>query len=555
MFLDRKATCIQRAWKSHKSVGTFWKLRRAVVYAQNRYRSKLAFRELCRLRREARDLPKVAAERDQLKEEMERLKKELELEKKRTEMTRQELRQEKAEEVVGMRDEIRRLNEELTIANGKRSPTKSETDNLKFLIQEVRNKEEQLESLRSELDCLRSAADSFSIQSVTVENTTMKGSSDESISLPFSAKKSSPIRSDVSLLDSLAELGHTETPTIGRAVEGLSTSIQENDDFSEHKEDETGMNTSSSNPKKLFPTSSNAALLSPPRQQKSEAFYSLHGGAVDLKREGEELRHLHNSIRQGNMVLFNRILEQSSDACVLINETDKYGRTALHLAAISANEEVASTLVSKGAFANAQDEDGETPLHLSESATIAEFLLRKGGASPNVPNIDGITALHLAVQRRDLDLVRTLLRYGADVNVQDNIRWFSALHLIALPATKRDMDENSDSDVRHRIAQLLAKSMNSPGRPDLNDQDREGNTPLHYAVQLESQDACDLVGVFLEQGADPNVCNERNQAALHLLCHNTRLRELDLFQEAIEKMLSNGADPNLQSLTAVLHFT
>jgi len=555
MFLDRKATCIQRSWKNYKSTRSFRRLRRAVIFAQTRFRGKLAFRELCRLRREAKDLSNVAAERDKFKEEMSRLKKELELEKERSEMTRKELRKEKADEVKQLREEMIRLQQELAIANVKRSPTKSETDNLKFLVQEVRNKEELLDSLRNELDGMRSANDSFSIQSVTLENTTMRGLSDESVSMCFSNKKCSPIRSDVSLLDSMAEqhLHHEaeqpSTPTVGRVVEGLR--IQETDENSEHKEEEyptlSGAGTSTTSPESLsqddFKPHSEPVLP----QQNREPMFSYHGAAVDIDGDEEELRHLHNSIRQGSMQLFTKILEQTSDSCVLVNKGDRYGRTALHLAAIASNQEIASTLISLGAISNSQDEDGETPLHLSESPDVTEFLLRKGGANPNIPNVDGITALHLAVQRRDLDTVRSLVRSGADVNNADNIRWFSALHLIALPA-RNEVEESLDSDVRHRIAQLLAGSHGTV-RPDLNDQDREGNTPLHYAVQLETPDACDLVGVFLEQGADPNICNERNQGSLHLLCHNMRLRDLDVFHKTLHKMLSHGCDPNLKSLT------
>ncbi|KAL7574803.1 hypothetical protein ACA910_010647 [Epithemia clementina (nom. ined.)] len=499
LFLDRKAASIQRAWKMHRSTWAFRKLRRAVVFAQARVRGRAAFRELCRLRRDAKDLSNVLAERDKYKEEMARLKEELEREKERSALTREEMRKEKASEVENMRNEIKRLQEELAMSHGKRSPTKSETENLKFLIEEVRMKEEQLDSLRNELDCLRSATDSFSIHSLTLEGLAIKCSPDENQN---HLKKSSPVRSDVSLLDSMDE--HQVRDCVGRSP-----------------------------------------ALNDGHLQQSIGF----GGVVaeDPQRFEEEIRHLHNSIRQGNMHLFSRILEQTSNACSLINEGDRYGRTALHLAAITSNAEVASILVESGAAVNAQDEDGETPLHLSESTEITELLLRKGGANPNIPNIDGITALHLAVQRRDVDAVRSLIRSGADVNNADNIRWFTALHLIALPA-RNESDERGESDERYRIAQLLTGSHGMVA-PDLNDQDREGNTPLHYAVQIETKDACNIVRVLLERGADPNICNERNQGPLHLLCHNMQLRNRGALHETLRNMLSNGADANLQSLT------
>jgi len=218
----------------------------------------------------------------------------------------------------------------------------------------------------------------------------------------------------------------------------------------------------------------------------------------------------------------------------------------MHLAALTADLDIARRLISKGAVVNAQDDDGETPLHLSESAAMTELLLTQGKANPNIPNVDGICALHLSVQRRDIDSVRALVMNGANVNNADNIRWFTALHLISLPA-RNESDEN-DGDTKCRIAQLLTGDYGHTV-PDVNYQDSEGNSPLHYAVQLESDDACDLVNIFLDKDANPNLCNARDQVPLHLLCHNEKLRRQRNYQEILHSLLLHGADPSIQSLT------
>jgi len=260
----------------------------------------------------------------------------------------------------------------------------------------------------------------------------------------------------------------------------------------------------------------------------------------------QEVRYLHNAIRQCNPKLVHQILDQTGNTCGLVNLGNQQGKTALHVAAQTRKLPLAilALLLEHGAVVNAQDADGETPLHLSESTSMIKMLLDKGRANPNIPNVDGICALHLAVQRRDADTVQALLRHNARVDTADHVRWMNPLHLIVLPARVK-LEVNG---VWLRIANMLCTQFGQH-KPDLDFQDREGNTPLHYAVQLETGEAFSLTRIFLEKGADPNMKNERNQSPLHLLCHNQELRRLDTFHDIVQSMLAHGACPNATSLT------
>ena len=509
IFLDNKVSILQRAWKRYSSKRTFRKIRSAVITVQNRYRCRVAVRQLYRLRREARDLGSVAAERDKFREETKRLRQELEVAKQVTPPANKD-------EVAKLRSELAILRDQLE--HTRRTASQDNEADIQRLLGELARREDELEFLRHEIVSLRSQTDSFSIKSLTIENnsTVSRGQISPLPVAKMSLAGKSPVRADVSLLDEAEEVVIAAAASVagsGVGSAGGSTSFAE----------------------KI------QAAVPPPPEALSHTTPSFP------QPDGEELRYLHSSIRQGNRKFFEQILRQANDPCVLVNQGDQYGRTAMHLAAISQNTIMAETLLEHGAAANAQDLDGETPLHLAENAAMTELLLTKGKANPNIPNVDGICALHLAVQRRDVGSVQVLLRNNANVNNADNIRWFTALHLIALPA-RTEVDTSAEPEVAPRIAQFLTGPYGKH-EPDLDYQDREGNSPLHYAVQLEAEEACGVICVFLEKGADPNIRNERNQSPLHLLCHNELLRNSDVFHEILHAILFHNGDPNLQSLT------
>jgi hypothetical protein len=71
---------------------------------------------------------------------------------------------------------------------------------------------------------------------------------------------------------------------------------------------------------------------------------------------------------------------------------------------------------------------------------------------------------------------------------------------------------------------------------DVKTSTREGNTPLHYAVE---DDRFDNVVTLLQYGSAVNFCNYRGETPLLMACRN-------LNQKIIELLLQHGADPNRQ---------
>ena len=100
------------------------------------------------------------------------------------------------------------------------------------------------------------------------------------------------------------------------------------------------------------------------------------------------------------------------------------GNTALHLATLRGNREVAEVLCGRGADANAVNRGGSRPLHLAArtgDAEIVELLLARG-AELNALTSTKCTALHKASQNNHLAAARVLLAAGADISVLNTDR-------------------------------------------------------------------------------------------------------------------------------------
>jgi ankyrin repeat protein len=102
------------------------------------------------------------------------------------------------------------------------------------------------------------------------------------------------------------------------------------------------------------------------------------------------------------------------------------GDTALHIAAAAYQKGIAMDLLAKGADVRARNRRGAEPLHYAadgvpasqawnphaQEATIA--CLIEAGAYPNAVDKSGVTPLHRAVRTRCATAVRALLAGGAD---------------------------------------------------------------------------------------------------------------------------------------------
>lgn len=153
-----------------------------------------------------------------------------------------------------------------------------------------------------------------------------------------------------------------------------------------------------------------------------------------------------------------------------VNSLDKDGSTALSIACKEGFQEIASALISAGAYLNSQDRNGDTPLINAVKGGhrgIVEALLKRH-VDIELQGKDKKTALYMAVEKGHVSIVKILLSANPDVE---------------LPT--KDGETPLNRAVRNRnldIVQVLLDKRAKVGAVD-----RRGDTCLHIAMRARSK--------------------------------------------------------------------
>jgi ankyrin repeat protein len=278
-----------------------------------------------------------------------------------------------------------------------------------------------------------------------------------------------------------------------------------------------------------------------------------------------------------------------------VDDSDEFGQTPLHLAALYGNEQLVQFFIEKKVSIQKKDANGESPLfkavrggypniinlllthrakkndcnnkgrtllHIAASerywhntaisiVTMINFLVKKG-IPINEVDKKGRTALYLACKHNNFDAVQALLTHNALIYHGKKIPLNAAVKMNNSEITKlllmhgaqsTAQDKKGNSPLHHakkkKIMKILLKNVAS-----VDVKNYEGKTPLHYIVydrnynnyRLES-DRIACAKLLLAHGADINAKDNEGQRPLDYALHNC-----NCYSDCIEFLLTSSAN-------------
>jgi ankyrin repeat protein len=243
-------------------------------------------------------------------------------------------------------------------------------------------------------------------------------------------------------------------------------------------------------------------------------FLLAHG--CDVNRSGARGRTpIALAAAFGRYEVFEELLKAGAQAKI----ADDDGNTPLHAAVARGDERMARTLIEKGANPDAVSRQGMTSLMMACSPALVD-LLYHAGANVDFAAYGGQTALILATKMNRLDVVRSLLQCGADVEAATD-HGEVAVHFAA---------SIFDSPSRLRFLDALLQA-----GADVNEETNEGLTPLMIAARAVAEDA---ISVMIRAGADVNAADRSGDTALLKVLQSGNSR----MAASVSLLLEAGAD-------------
>ncbi|XP_069477814.1 serine/threonine-protein phosphatase 6 regulatory ankyrin repeat subunit B-like isoform X2 [Ambystoma mexicanum] len=240
-------------------------------------------------------------------------------------------------------------------------------------------------------------------------------------------------------------------------------------------------------------------------------------GDLDASHAEQEsgLTALMIAVRENRLSIIERLLELGAN----LHDRTKDGRTALHVAAAHSKEEIVRLLITKKADPNiiAGPKD-QLPLHFAAlratgAVNVIQTLLKACNKEAKyIPDKDGCIPLFLAVEAGNIGICKELLSANADAQLRAKSKTFGDTVLHAC-CRRKELE----------LCKLLVEY-----GATVDEQNDEGQTPLHI-VAWEGDDI--LLKFFYQCKANPNIVDKLDRSPLHIAAERGHTNVVEFLTE------------------------
>ncbi|XP_063798948.1 B-cell lymphoma 3 protein homolog [Pseudophryne corroboree] len=242
---------------------------------------------------------------------------------------------------------------------------------------------------------------------------------------------------------------------------------------------------------------------------------------------------LHIAVVHGNISAAQRVISLLKHGRKELDILNNLRQTPLHLAVITDHPDLVALLLEHGSSPQIPDRNGQTCVHLAceyGSMGSLEVLMRAGTRNLEATNYQGMTALHVAVSTGRRDITLCLLEHGAGVNAVDIKSGQSPIF--------QAVESGSDALVS-LLLQHGAK---------VNAVSYAGNTALHVA---SGRGLVEITRLLLKSGADGSIKNCHNDTAM-MVAKDRKIADIIRGKSSsphgqIERIRRENIDPSCSS--------
>ncbi|CAL1268358.1 unnamed protein product [Larinioides sclopetarius] len=204
---------------------------------------------------------------------------------------------------------------------------------------------------------------------------------------------------------------------------------------------------------------------------------------------------LFNPIKVGDVKKVIQLIANGVDPNHKFNQHKN--NTPLHIAAFYGCIGIVHILIQYGASIDAVNDDLETPFILAvekDQMAVARYLIH-AGSEIDVKNENGLTAFHVACKNNSKEMAEFLYNSGKfDINLQDDGGWTPLVWAC-----------------EHNYGDLVKWLLKHGADPNV--RDNEQNTALHWAACSGN---AEILEMLLDNGCNHSFVNQRGDSALHI---------------------------------------